>query len=353
MQTKQRFRHLHRRYLAHTRSYLGKLLARQDHLDGCGRDGGLIPGRRAHLRLNKEEAAERADHVKQSRSLSREIQQLCQERKAMYQAARELDRPLCLDALSRKYGLTQAEHDILLVMVASEAFGDFVRLPVSPGDMLRLLFGHDNLAVARYRRLFYQKSRLRKCELIRTDWLQNTLVECRFAVSERLVRHFLEEGEIDEQEIRAMEEEPEGLFGRKAEGILHLKTPRICLDQVHLREDLRRDLLAILNQLKYQHLIFDTWGFGRQIAYGRALALLFYGPPGTGKTMTAEALAQAAGKSLGVVDYSRAINCYVGESEKNVLKVFDAARESGCVLLFDECDALFQSRTDAHSAAGF
>jgi SpoVK/Ycf46/Vps4 family AAA+-type ATPase len=75
--------------------------------------------------------------------------------------------------------------------------------------------------------------------------------------------------------------------------------------------------------------------------------LLFYGPPGTGKTATAEALAHELGRSLIVADYAKIQNCYVGVTEKNIVRIFQEAQRKKAVLFWDEADAMLYDRDDA------
>ena len=102
--------------------------------------------------------------------------------------------------------------------------------------------------------------------------------------------------------------------------------------------------------LRHKRHVYDTWGFGRRIALGRGLTALFAGPPGTGKTMTAQVLARDLGLDLYRVDLSRVMSKYIGETEKNLSRLFDEAQASGGVLFFDEADALFGKRSEVRDA---
>ena len=95
--------------------------------------------------------------------------------------------------------------------------------------------------------------------------------------------------------------------------------------------------------------IYSDWGFGERFPYGRGLSVLFYGPPGTGKTMAASIIANYLGLDLFRVDLSRIMNRYVGETEKNLARVFDEAERGRVMLLFDEADSLFAKRTSVKS----
>ena len=90
----------------------------------------------------------------------------------------------------------------------------------------------------------------------------------------------------------------------------------------------------------------EAWGFTRRGGRGHGIAALFSGPPGTGKTLAARIVARGLGHDLYRVDLSRVVSKYVGETEKNLARVFDAADAGGAVLLFDEADALFGKRSE-------
>ncbi|MFO0952896.1 MAG: ATP-binding protein, partial [Isosphaeraceae bacterium] len=105
-------------------------------------------------------------------------------------------------------------------------------------------------------------------------------------------------------------------------------------------------LREIAAQVAHRPTVHDRWGFGRRLARGRGVAALFSGPSGTGKTLAAEVLAGELCLDLFRVDLAGIINKYIGETEKNLRRVFDAARRGGAVLFFDEADALFGRRTE-------
>ena len=109
----------------------------------------------------------------------------------------------------------------------------------------------------------------------------------------------------------------------------------------------QKDILSlVMGRLQMRQQVDETWRFEEKMPYGRGLSLLFAGPPGTGKTMAAQVLAKELGKALFVVDLSRLNSKYIGESEKNIAKIFQAAKDSYSILFFDEADALFAKRTD-------
>ncbi|HWG19560.1 MAG TPA: ATP-binding protein [Terracidiphilus sp.] len=95
----------------------------------------------------------------------------------------------------------------------------------------------------------------------------------------------------------------------------------------------------------------NEWGFARRYARGLGLSALFAGPSGTGKTMAAGVLAQELDRDLYQIDLATVVSKYIGETEKHLRKIFDAAERSGAILLFDEADALFGKRSqvkDSH-----
>jgi SpoVK/Ycf46/Vps4 family AAA+-type ATPase len=92
--------------------------------------------------------------------------------------------------------------------------------------------------------------------------------------------------------------------------------------------------------------VHDEWGFGGRQARGLGVAALFTGESGTGKTLAAEILAAELDLDLYRIDLSSVVSKYIGETEKNLRRVFEAAEDSGAILLFDEADALFGKRSD-------
>jgi hypothetical protein len=109
-------------------------------------------------------------------------------------------------------------------------------------------------------------------------------------------------------------------------------------------------LKEMVEQFTHSHRVYQEWGFAAKSQRNLALAALFYGASGTGKTLAAEVLASELQLDLLQVDLSKAINKYVGETEKNLDQIFQAAEESGALLLFDEADALFGKRLQVNDS---
>ena len=128
-------------------------------------------------------------------------------------------------------------------------------------------------------------------------------------------------------------------------------SPRADWDDLVLPADSVAQLREACDQFRHRHRVFGGWGFGAKHSRSRGLSALFSGPPGTGKTMAAEVLAGALGLDLYRVDLSGVVSKYIGETEKNLARIFAEARSSNAILFFDEADALFGKRTkvsDAH-----
>ncbi|MCD7806445.1 MAG: ATP-binding protein, partial [Lachnospiraceae bacterium] len=94
----------------------------------------------------------------------------------------------------------------------------------------------------------------------------------------------------------------------------------------------------------------EEFGFGAKLPYGNGTSIVLYGPPGTGKTMAAQVLSNELGLDIYRIDLSQIGSKYIGETEKNLGAVFEAARGTNAILFFDEADALFTKRTDVSNS---
>jgi len=108
----------------------------------------------------------------------------------------------------------------------------------------------------------------------------------------------------------------------------------------------RRVLRELTGQVRQRTRVYESWGFAAKGARGLGISALFAGASGTGKTLAAEVLANALRLDLYRIDLSQVVSKYIGETEKNLRRVFDAADDGGAVLLFDEADALFGKRSE-------
>jgi hypothetical protein len=126
--------------------------------------------------------------------------------------------------------------------------------------------------------------------------------------------------------------------------------PTARWEQLVLPVERMAQLTEALQRLVHQGTVLDRWRFLADRPGARGVRLLLSGPPGTGKTLAAEVMAQALGVDLLVVDISRLVSKWIGETEKHLAEVFDAAERAQAVLLFDEADALFGKRTEVSDA---
>jgi ATPase family associated with various cellular activities (AAA) len=122
--------------------------------------------------------------------------------------------------------------------------------------------------------------------------------------------------------------------------------PVATWDDLVLPESQRNTLRDITAHVRRRGRVYDEWGFAGQGARGLGISALFAGASGTGKTMAGEVLANDLCLDLYRIDLSQVVSKFIGETEKNLRRVFDAAEEGGAILLFDEADALFGKRTE-------
>lgn len=123
-------------------------------------------------------------------------------------------------------------------------------------------------------------------------------------------------------------------------------TPAATWDDLVLPETQRQILREIVAHVRRRMLVYDTWGFAAKSPRGLGISALFAGESGTGKTLAAEVMAHELRLDLYHIDLSSVVSKYIGETEKNLRRVFDAAEEGGAILLFDEADALFGKRSE-------
>lgn len=126
--------------------------------------------------------------------------------------------------------------------------------------------------------------------------------------------------------------------------------PHYVWDDLVLPADKVAHLREICDHVLYRYTVFGAWGFDKKLGHGKGLSALFVGPSGTGKTMAAEVLARELELDLYKVDLSGVVSKYIGETEKNLARIFAEAETSNAILFFDEADALFGKRTEVSDA---
>ncbi len=138
-----------------------------------------------------------------------------------------------------------------------------------------------------------------------------------------------------------------------SEGVSHLVDriePIFDLDQVVLPPDRKQQLNEIVDNVRLAPRVLDDWKFRAQLPYGRGVSALFFGSSGTGKTMAAMGVARSLGVQILRLDLSRVVSKYIGDTEKNIDRVFTDAQKSGAAILIDEADALFGKRSEVKDA---
>ncbi|MEA2337514.1 MAG: hypothetical protein QOE82_1521 [Thermoanaerobaculia bacterium] len=119
----------------------------------------------------------------------------------------------------------------------------------------------------------------------------------------------------------------------------------LVLPKSHLEQ-----LAELAGHVRDQSRVYDEWGFHAKVSASRGIVALFSGAPGTGKTLSAEVVARDLGLDLFRIDLASLISKYIGETEKNLARVFDEGERSGGILFFDEADAVFGKRSEVRDA---
>jgi hypothetical protein len=151
--------------------------------------------------------------------------------------------------------------------------------------------------------------------------------------------------------------QPEDLFyaarfhsGHHLGELAHKIEPRYTWDDLVLPETQMEMLREMVNMVQARTLVLDEWGLGRKLTAGQGVSALFSGPPGTGKTLAAQIMANQLGIDLYRIDLSTIISKYIGETEKNLERVFNEASHSNAILFFDEADTIFGKRSEVKDA---
>ncbi len=126
--------------------------------------------------------------------------------------------------------------------------------------------------------------------------------------------------------------------------------PRFTWDDIVLPRDQMAQLHEIRNYVRYKHVVYGNWNFEHKLSLGRGLNVLFAGPSGTGKTMAAEIMAGDLKLDLYKIDLSTVVSKYIGETEKNLDRIFREAQDSNAILFFDEADAIFGKRSEVRDS---
>jgi AAA+ superfamily predicted ATPase len=126
--------------------------------------------------------------------------------------------------------------------------------------------------------------------------------------------------------------------------------PLYTWNDIVLPDDTLAQLREICQRVAHRHQVLGEWGFERKLSLGKGVTALFTGPSGTGKTMAAEIMANELGLDLYKIDLSAVVSKYIGETEKNLDRIFAAAENANAILFFDEADALFGKRSEVRDS---
>lgn len=121
-------------------------------------------------------------------------------------------------------------------------------------------------------------------------------------------------------------------------------------DDIILKPEVKSHLQELCARFQYQHQVYQTWGFDQKISMPHGISALFTGPPGTGKTMAASIIARQLWLDIYKIDLAQVVSKYIGETEKNLERIFTHAEKGNLLLFFDEADALFGKRTEVKDA---
>lgn len=136
----------------------------------------------------------------------------------------------------------------------------------------------------------------------------------------------------------------------KLDALAHRLEPKATWADIVLPKSEIELLRHITSQVRQRSKVYDEWGFRQKMSYGLSVNALFTGESGTGKTMAAEVLANELKLNLYRIDLSAVVSKYIGETEKNLSRLFDAAEDGGMMLFFDEADAIFGKRSEVKDA---
>lgn len=127
-------------------------------------------------------------------------------------------------------------------------------------------------------------------------------------------------------------------------------TPRYTWEDIVLPDDQLSQLHEIVATVRGRAMVLTEWGVGHKLVASSGVPILFTGEPGTGKTMAAEVIAAELGLDLYKIDLSTVVSKYIGETEKNLERIFGEAESSNAILFFDEADAIFGKRSEVKDA---
>lgn len=139
--------------------------------------------------------------------------------------------------------------------------------------------------------------------------------------------------------------------GKKEETVFVPVEPKFTFDDLVLPEHVREEVMNVADYAKNSKIVFEDWGLSKTHKYSKQIGINLWGEPGTGKTMAAHAIANHLGRKILIVNYADIESKYVGETPKNIRRVFEVGKATGSILFFDEADAILSRRVTNMSSA--
>ncbi len=248
-----------------------------------------------------------------------------------------------VDRFAAKYGLDETELQILLILLLEDITVNGQKTYSRGRDILGILI-EDRIDVLAARRYLYPSGALVRSGLMTSSAAaESTVLDAYFKISERAIQELQDPCREAPQSVGNLREQAPN-FGRA------LGEPRFTLRDIVLPAPVLGQVEHVVRFAEHRATILDQWGYGE--VHGRTghSTVLFSGPPGTGKTMAAHAVASSLGKKILMVSYPEVVSKWVGDTEKNLLALFQEARSNDAVLVFDEADALFYTRMQVSNA---
>jgi ATP-dependent 26S proteasome regulatory subunit len=172
-------------------------------------------------------------------------------------------------------------------------------------------------------------------------------------VIERVASHVAgrrKPGDDSADQTEAIEEQVRQYVATRLDHVATRITRVAQWEEIALPEEMLDSLREFIGRARHRRTVYEKWGYESKMSTARGLTALFYGPPGTGKTMVAGVISTELGLDLYRVDLARVVSKWLGETEKNLSEVFDAAEDGQVLILFDEADSLFAKRTDVKTS---
>ena len=246
-----------------------------------------------------------------------------------------------IEEIGSGYGLNAFEKKILLFLL--HMFFKLSKNVCSRYELLKI-FDVENSVTWRMRNLVYltKDSRLLKNDILFRTYKNISKLKAMDLSLTPIALDILSK-RLNGEKVELKAEAEDDMSSCKEVG--YVKDPEYTMDDVVIKIDVKEKLQLFMESFKGDEL--TSMGVYQKIKKGKGLIFMFYGPPGTGKTMLAEAIASFLDKKMLIVEYPKITSCWLGETDKNIQKVFKSARDDRLLLLMDEADTLLYSRSYA------